>query len=89
MFVGTLNLRIMVEQRDRSELQVEQDSSGKWLEVGTGAEAAGMERRYIMNAAVQDFSGQRYVNVFNEQAALMLGHSADALHERKVLLLLH
>jgi hypothetical protein len=65
-------------------VQVERNGSGKWVEVGTGEEAAGMERRYIMNAAVQDFSGQHFVNVFNEQAALMLGHSADDLHQTKV-----
>ena len=37
-------------------------------------------RRYIMNAAFMDFSGERLLNVFNDQAAAMLATAADDLH---------
>jgi Replication factor-A C terminal domain len=43
-----------------------------------------MQRRYVLNAAMIDFSGERLVNMFNEQAAALLGKSADDLHALKV-----
>jgi Replication factor-A C terminal domain len=42
-------------------------------------------RRYILNAAVADFSGERFLNFFNEQAQAVLGGiPADTLHGLKV-----
>jgi Replication factor-A C terminal domain len=42
-------------------------------------------RRYILNAAVADFSGERFLNFFNEQAQAILGGTpADTLHGLKV-----
>ena len=65
-------------------LQVESDGTGGWVEVGSREAAAAMQRRYILSAAVQDFTGDRTVNLFNEQAAAVLGASADDLHALKV-----
>jgi hypothetical protein len=36
-----------------------------------------------LKRAVQDFSGERQVNLFNEQAAQVLGLPADELHTLK------
>ena len=43
-----------------------------------------MQRRYILTASVIDFTRESSINVFNDQAASMLGVSADELHELKV-----
>ena len=64
---------------------MEADASGTYKEVGSGMVAESMARRYIMNASVTDFTGERLVNVFNDQAATMLKASADELHSKKVL----
>lgn len=41
-------------------------------------------RRYIMNAVVADFTGERTVNLFNDEAQQLLGGlSADELHALK------
>jgi hypothetical protein len=64
--------------------QVEISGNGKYVEVGSGVEVEKMQRRYIMNASVADFTQQSLVNVFNDQAAEMLGKTADLLHQIRV-----
>lgn len=65
-------------------IQVEANASGGFTEVGSGDPVERMQRRYILTASVIDFTKEAAVNVFNEQAAAMLGKSADQLHEIKV-----
>lgn len=65
-------------------LQVESNGSGGYTEVGSGEAVERMQRRYILTASVLDFSTEQSVNIFNEQAAVMLGMSADQLHDLKV-----
>jgi hypothetical protein len=65
-------------------VQVEVDSAGQYKEVGTGVSSEGMVRRYIMNATATDFTGERQINIFNEQAVLMLKQTADELHVARV-----
>ena len=66
---------------------MEADGTGVYKEVGSGVVAESMSRRYILNAAFTDFTGERMLNVFNDQAAVMLHASADELHAKKVHLL--
>jgi hypothetical protein len=70
-------------------LQVEKDASGKYVEVGTGEAVEKMQRRYILNASIADFTRDVQVNLFNEQAEQVLGVSADQLHNMKVCSRLH
>lgn len=69
-------------------MQVESNGSGGYTEVGSGDPVERMQRRYILSASVVDFTKDTAINVFNEQAAAMLGMSADQLHDVKVCILL-
>lgn len=69
-------------------VQVESNGSGGYTEVGSRDPVEGMQRRYILSASVVDFTKDTAINIFNEQAAAMLGMSADQLHDVKVCILL-
>ena len=69
-------------------MQVVEKDGKYWCEHDNKAYDS-MQRRYVMNMQVTDFTGQQHVNVFNDQAERILGHSADVIGVYKEVCISH
>lgn len=61
--------------------KVEEQGPGQFYCDYDGKTYPSAVRRYIMSARLTDGSGELPVQVFNDQAEVLLGKSADDLHE--------